>query len=90
MPWIQLFGLCTFLRLFNPFDMTLEHLNFLLDNLFRLTIKLVDLILLGLLWRSLDWFLVFGGIKVLALNHKIIPNFTLRYFVPIPLIPSAT
>ena len=59
--------------------MTLNHLNFdfLLDNLFWLIVELVYLILLGLLWRSLNWFLIFG-VEVLTFNHKIIPNFTLR------------
>ena len=89
MPWIQLFGLNIFLSLCRSFDMALEHLDFLLNNLFRLIIKLVNLILLSLLWRSLNWFLVFG-VKVLTFNHKIIPNFTLRYFVPISLVSSAT
>jgi len=89
MPWIQLFGLYSFRSLCNPFGMPLEHLDFLLDNLFWLTVELVNLILLGLLWRSLNGFLIFG-VEVLTFNHKIIPNFTLRWFMPVSLIPSAT
>lgn len=92
MPWIQFWRFRDFLGLPNTFYLikAIEHLDLLLDDLFRLAIKLVDLILLGLLWMRLNWILVFRSIKILTFNHDIIPNFTLRYFVPISLIPSTT